>query len=50
MGFLHRNNVQLFDWPPNSPDMNPQVMMLIMMMVLMTMVMMMVIGRKILGG
>ena len=57
MGFLHCNNIQLFDWPANSPDMNPQVMMMIlmtmmiMMMILMTMMMMitMMIGRKIRG-
>ena len=46
MAFLRANNVQLFDWPANSPDLNPQVMMMILMMMMITMI----IGRKIRGG
>ena len=50
MGFLRANNVQVFDWPANSPDINPQVMMMILMMIRMTMMTLITMCRRIRGG
>ena len=49
MAFLRANNVQVFDWPANSPDINPQVMMMILM-IRMTMMTLITMCRRIRGG